>query len=132
METKELVVIGLELWKEDNDGELLHIFFLDKQLRDFLESTPLSDLDGVRQYLYQNGKNKKVQYIKTKILSNCVIYSFGLHIPYEKDGYGFLLSLFEDNSVELYYSRGVYHGRMSDKFYKNLNKKKRSRVPYVM
>ena len=123
-EKRELMMTGLELWKEDRDGEFLHIFFLDKQLKNFLENTPLSDLDGIRQYLYQNGKKKKIEYINTKIKTDCITYSFGLHIPYENDGYAFLLNLYDNNSVELYYSRGIYHGRTSDKFYKNLNKKK--------
>ncbi len=123
-ESRELIVSGLELWKEDNDGKFLHIFFLEKQLRDFLEETPLSDLDGIRQYLYQNGKNKEILYFNTNSKSNCVLYTFGLHIPYENDGYAFSLSLFEDNTIELYYSRGIYSGRVSDKFYKDLNRKK--------
>lgn len=122
-ESRELIVSGLELWKEDLGGELLHIFFLEKELRDFLERTPLSDLDGIRQYLYQNGSNKNLVYIKTNSKSNCVVYTFGLHIPYENDGYAFSLSLFEDNSIELYYCHGDYSGRVSDKFYKDLNRK---------
>jgi len=120
-ESRELLLSGLELWKEDSDGDFLHIFFLEKQLRDFLEKTPLSDLDSIRKYLYDNGINKNVVYFKTKNHTNCVIYTFGLHIPYETNGYAFSLSLFEDNSIELYFSHGTQHGRLSDKFYKDLN-----------
>lgn len=109
-ESRQLMISGLELWNEDCEGNLLHIFFLDKELRDFLETTPLSDLDGIRQYLYQNGKNKDIIYFNTKSKSNCVLYTFGLHIPYENDGYAFSLSLFDDNTLELFYSRGVYQG----------------------
>lgn len=122
LETRELVLSGLELWKEDSAGEFLHIFFLEKHLRDFLEKTPLSDLDGIRKYLYENGINKNVVYFKTKSQSKCVIYTFGLHIPYETNGYAFSLSLYEDNSIELFFSHGNQHGRLSDKFYKDLNK----------
>jgi len=122
-ETRDLLLSGLELWKEDSNGDFLHVFFLEKQLRDFLEKTPLSDLDGIRQYLYVNGINKNVIYFKTKSQSNCVIYTFGLHIPYETNGYAFSLSLYEYNSIELYFSHGKQHGRLSDKFYKDLNKK---------
>jgi len=123
VETRELVLSGLELWKEDSAGEFLHVFFLEKHLRDFLEKTPLSDLDGIRKYLYDNGINKNVVYFKTKSQSKCIIYTFGLHIPYETNGYAFSLSLYEDNSIELYFSHGKQHGRLSDKFYKDLNKK---------
>ncbi|HRZ27105.1 MAG TPA: hypothetical protein P5295_09885 [Spirochaetota bacterium] len=122
-ESRELLLTGWELWKEDSEGDFLHIFFLDKQLRDFLVKTPLSDLDSIRKYLYDNGINKTVVYFKTKSLSNCVIYTFGLHIPYETNGYALSLSLYEDNSIELYFSHGTQHGRLSDKFYSDLNRK---------
>lgn len=124
IESRELLLSGLELWKEDANGEFLHIFFIEKQLRDFLEKTPLSDLDGIRKYLYENGKNNNVLYFKTKSQSNCVIYTFGLHIPYETNGYAFSLTLYKDNSIELYFYHGKQHGRLSDKFYNDLNKKK--------
>ncbi|MFC2099028.1 hypothetical protein ACFLSP_04705 [Bacteroidota bacterium] len=123
-ETRDLILSGLELWKEDSMGDFLHIFFLEKQLRDFLEITPLSDLDGIRKYLYENGKNKNVVYFQTKTQSNCVIYTFGLHIPHETNGYAFSLSLDENDSMELYFSHGDKNGRLSDKFYSDLNKKK--------
>jgi len=123
-ETRDLILSGLELWKEDFKGDFLHVFFLEKQLRDFLEITPLSDLDGIRKYLYENGKNKNVVYFQTKSQSNCVIFTFGLHIPYETNGYAFSLSLDENDSMELYFSHGDKNGRLSDKFYKDLIKKK--------
>jgi hypothetical protein len=123
-ESRDLILSGLELWKEDFNGDFLHIFFLEKQLRDFLEITPLSDLDGIREYLYENGKNKNVIYFITKSQSNCVVYTFGLHIPYETNGYAFSLSLYENNSIELYFSHGLQNGRLSNKFYIDLKKKK--------
>jgi len=123
IESRELMVSGLELWKEDNQGDLLHIFFLEQQLRDFLENTPLSDLGGVSKYLNENGKHRKIIYFKIKSQANCVVYSFGLHIPYEKNGYAFSLSINEDSTVELYFSHGINHGRMSDKFYNELKNK---------
>jgi len=89
LETKELKLSGLELWKEDSNGDFLHIFFLDKQLRDFLENTPLSDLDGIRKYLYDNGKSKDVQYLKTKGQSRCVQYTYGYIYPMRPMGMHF-------------------------------------------
>ena len=123
-ESRDLILSGLELWKEDFNGDFLHIFFLEKQLRDFLEITPLSDLDGIREYLYENGKNKNVIYFKTKSQSNCVVYTFGLHTPFETNGYAFSLSLYENNSIELYFSHGLQNGRLSNKFYIDLKNKK--------
>ncbi len=129
-EYRDLIISGIELWKEDMMGEFLHIFFLEKHLRDFLEETPLSDLDGIREYLYQNGQNKTLEYFITKKQEKCVVYNYGLHIPYEKEGYAFSLTLMEDNSIELYWCQGNKNGRVSDKFYKDLidRKDKRSRT----
>lgn len=123
IESRDLIITGLELWREDSKGNLLHIFFLEKYLQNFLENTPLSDLEGIRKYLYDNGDKREIIYTKTKGKANCVNYSFGLHIPNEKNGYAFALSLFENNTIELYFSHGKNNGVLSDKFYTDLNKK---------
>jgi hypothetical protein len=124
IDKRGLFLSGLDLWGLDIKGELLHIFFLDRSLRDFLETTTLSDLDGLREFLYQNGIENNFTYFTTKQESKSVDYSFGLHIPYEKKGYAFQLSLFEDSTVELFFSHGQNSGRMSDKFYSELLTKK--------
>ncbi|WP_431608775.1 hypothetical protein [Chryseobacterium sp. 'Rf worker isolate 10'] len=123
LKKRDLLITGLELWSQDSKGELLHIFFLEKYLQDFLESTNLSDLDGIRKYLYDNGEKKQITYTKVKGSSNCVYYSFGLHIPNEKNGYAFALSLFDNDTLELYFSHGKNNGVLSDIFYTNLSKK---------
>lgn len=123
IQTRDLMVSGLELWWEDSKGDLLHIFFLEKYLQNFLENTSLSDLDGIRKYLYDNGEKKEITYTKTKGKAYCVYYSFALHIPNEKNGYAFALSLFENDTLELYFSHGKNNGCLSDKFYIDLNRK---------
>jgi len=123
-DSSQLMISGLDLWKEDLRGEFLHIFFLEKQLRDFLENTPLADLDGIRKYLYENGEETDVFYIKTSGKTKCVKYTFGLHIPYETNGYAFSLSLYENNTIELFFSHNEHiNGLTSDKFYKDQNGK---------
>jgi len=121
--SKQLIVSGWEMWRVDSKGELLHIFFVDKQLRDFLESTTLSDLEGIKHFLYENGQNRSVFHLYSNKQINHVVYQFALHIPYESEGYAFSLSVEEDGSLELYYSLGEHGGRMSDKFYVDVNKK---------
>jgi len=122
-ESRGLIVSGLELWRDDYKGELLHIFFLDKQLRDFLENTALSDLEGIKKFLYENGQSEDVIHLYSNEQSKLVVYSFALHLPYDTDGYAFSLSIENDGSVELYFSLGENGGRMSDKFYADVNKK---------
>jgi sulfur transfer complex TusBCD TusB component (DsrH family) len=122
-EERRLMISGLELWRKDSIGEILHIFFLDKQLRDFLEKTPLSDIDGIKKFLYENGQNTEVFHLYSKKTTQSVVYNFALHLPYEPDGYAFSLSIEEDGSVELYFSIGENNGLMADKFYADVNKK---------
>lgn len=122
-ELRGLTITGLELWRKDSKGELLHIFFLDKELRDFLEETSLSDLDGIKTFLYQNGKSNDVFHTYSNIQTEHIFYRYTLHLPYEADGYAFSLSIAEDGAVELYFSQGENAGRMSDKYYTELNKK---------
>jgi hypothetical protein len=123
-ESHELMIFGLELWKEDLKGNFLHIFFLEKHLQDFLENTPLADLDGIRKYLYENGEEKDIVYIKTSGRTKCVKYTFGLHIPYETNGYAFSLLLYENKAIELFFSHNEFiNGLTSDKFYIGQNSK---------
>ncbi|RDI11268.1 hypothetical protein [Flavobacterium sp. AG291] len=121
--SRQLIVSGLELWRQDSRGELLHIFFLDRQLRSFLESTPLSDLENIKKFLNEKGTSKDIFHIYSKIQSNRQVYQFALHLPYESEGYAFSLSLEDDNSVQLYFSLADNGGLMSDKFYSDVNKK---------
>jgi hypothetical protein len=123
-EERDLVLVGLQLWREDLDKELLHVFFLEKRLRDFLEGVPLSDLDGIKRYLYANGRNKRILFYKTRTQRDCVVYSYGLHIPYEKDGYAFTFNIYEDNNLEMFFSRGNQNGGLSDRSYSELLRKK--------
>ncbi|RVT75330.1 hypothetical protein EOD40_11235 [Flavobacterium sufflavum] len=122
-ESRGLIISGLELWRNDNKGMLLHIFFLDKHLRDFLEKVPLSDLEGIKKFLYEKGQSKDVIHLYSKEQKKSVVYKFALHLPYEADGLAFSLSLENDGSIELYYSLSENGGRMSDKFYAEVNKK---------
>lgn len=121
---RQMVISGLEMWYIDAKGELLHIFFQDRAICEFLEVTPLSDLEGVKKFLYANGQNKDVFHTYSNQKTNHVVYQFALHLPYESEGYAFSLSIQEDGSLELYYSLGQNGGIMSDKFYVDvLNKK---------
>lgn len=122
-ESRGLIISGLELWREDSKAELLHIFFLEKQLRDFLENTRLPDLEGIKRFLYENGELKDIFRYYSNIKSEHFTYKFALHLPNETEGYAFSLFIENDGSIEVYFSHGENGGRMSDKFYTDLNKK---------
>ncbi len=122
-ESRGLIISGLEMWREDAKGELLHIFFLDKQLRNFLEDTRLPDLEGIKRFLYENGHVRDIFRLYSNTKTEHFTYKFALHIPNEADGYAFSLVIEADGSIELYFSHGENGGRMSDKYYTNLIKK---------
>lgn len=122
-ESRGLVISGLELWREDSKGELLHIFFLEKQLRDFLEDTRLPDLEGIKRFLYENGEIKDIFRYYSNTKTEHFTNKFALHLPNEADGYAFSLVVEGDGSIELYFSHGQNGGRMSDKYYTDTNKK---------
>lgn len=122
-ESRSLMISGWDLWRNDSKGELLHIFFLDRELRSFLEATPLSDLDGIKSFLLQRGQKTQVNHFYANEIRETIVYKFALHIPFEGDGYAFSLSIEKDGSLELFYSCGKNNGRMSDKFYADLIKK---------
>ncbi|THD69620.1 hypothetical protein E7Z59_04645 [Robertkochia marina] len=121
--SKQLIVSGWEMWRMDAKGELLHVFFVDRDLQDFLENTTLSDLEGIKDFLLEQGHNRSVFHLYSNKQSKHIVFQFALHIPYESEGYAFSISVEEDGSIELYYSRAENGGRMSDKFYKDVNNK---------
>ncbi len=122
-EDRGLIISGLELWREDSKGELLHIFFLEKELRNFLEETKLPDLEGIKRFLYENGEIKDIFRYYSNTKTEHFTYKFALHLPNEAFGYAFSLVIEEDGSIELFFSHGENGGRMSDKFYSDLVKK---------
>jgi hypothetical protein len=122
-EERGLVISGLDLWRNDLTGDLLHIFFVDKHLRNFLEDTPLPDLEGIKKFLYKNGEIKDIFRVYSKTKTKHFIYQFALHVPNEANGCAFSLFIEEDGSLELYFSQGENGGRMADKYYIDLNKK---------
>lgn len=124
-ESRELIVTGFELWKEDLNMNFLHLYFLDRSLKDFLIKTKLTDsLDDLREHLYNDGKSKEVVYTRTGGKENCITYSYGIHIPSEKNGYGFMLQLFEDSRIELFFCHGDKFGMHSSSLYNQYNNSK--------
>ena len=106
-----------QLWFADAKKEMLHLFFMDASLRDLLETLPLDDLDGIKEYIAENGNSSEQDFLK---LDN---FYFGIHIPYENKyrGYAFHLMNNQDNQMILTWSNGEYSknsGWLSDENYK--------------
>lgn len=111
-----------DLFHEDANGRLLHLFFEDEHLKGFLESTRLADLDGIKRFLSMNGDKKTLIFMATNDKADCIQYSFGLHLPYEnkKEGYAFLITYNrKDDYIELVYSKGSKVNSLTDYHYKD-------------
>lgn len=109
------------LWFADSKKEMLHLFFEDKSLRDWLVNLPLADLAGIKAYLAENGIFTRQGTFK---LDN---FYFGIHIPYENTyrGYAFHLMNNQQNQMVLTWSSGENLGNVgwiSDESYKRLEK----------
>ncbi|WP_149914268.1 hypothetical protein [Sphingobacterium cavernae] len=123
LDMRSLTITGLDLWRDDSKGDLLHLFFLERELRHFLETTVLADLDSIKNYLYDNGQIRNITYIYSNEIKETFVFKFALHVPFDGEGYAFTLNIEDDGSLTLYYTFGKIYGLMSDKFYKEIIKK---------
>ena len=116
--------MGLDLWWDDYNKRFLHIFFIDSNLRSILQEISLKDLAGIKQYFYDNGIKKTVIYENTRQKMNYVSYSFGIHIPYETEGYAFQINIYENNVFELFFVQNGIYGILTETMLQNLLNKK--------
>lgn len=105
-EERQREILGTELWWADFKKETTHLFFVDKYLKDFLRETSLSDLEGVKRFLRDSGSSEEVSIIGSRERELITIYSFAIHVPYEKDGYAFSLGLDQSMKVTLLFCMG--------------------------
>jgi len=106
------------LWYSDASKKMLHLYFVDKDLRDFLENVPLADIEGIRKYIYENGLITEQENLEL------AYFPFGIHIPYENKykGYAFGLMNNEEKQMVLTWSIGKEAAWCSEKNYKELLK----------
>ena len=87
----------------DSEKKFLHLFFLDKALRDFLINLPIKDFDGLIQTIIEKGEE-----YESGIINNLggnfgtgektAHLDFGIHIPYENKYKGYAFSFhFNEN-----------------------------------
>lgn len=107
------------LWYSDATKKLLHIYFTDKSLKNFLENTSLTDLDGILKYIDENGFLSEQGILKLKY------FPFGIHIPYENKYKAFAFGLMNNqlNQMVLTWAVGDSGGWFSNYNYKQLKDK---------
>lgn len=115
-QNRQLGTFIWSLWYSDASKKMMHLYFIDKKLRDFLENVPLADLEGIVKYINDNGL------ITEQGLLKLSYYPFGIHIPYESKykGYAFGLMNNESKQIVLNWSVGKEGAWCSEKNYKEL------------
>lgn len=123
----------LDLWRLDAHKKFMHLYFKTKELRNFLADMRLADLDGIIEFLFESGETflfspsmDGVTSFGTVKKEKIQCYSFGIHVPYEKEskGYAFQLLYNERKELTLIWAVGQNEGWCSADNYKyNLQNK---------
>lgn len=115
------------LWYSDATKKMLHLYFIDSGLRKFLEEIPLIDLDGIKQYINDNGFFSKQGILELSYFPYCI------HVPYENKYKGFAFGLMNDADGHLVLNWAVEKGGAwcSEKNYKELQKVDTDEARYI-
>lgn len=116
--------LTLNLWLKDYKKEILHVWFEQKELRDFLRDViPLKDLEGIKQYLKEEGEKNKTNDEEINEKLEYVRYDIALHVPFETDGYTFSFAIMHDGTFSLLYSSDTGVGQMHESQYDEIKKR---------
>ncbi len=84
-----------EIWYHDYKRELLHVFFLDKALRDILQDMPIR-FDFLKEFVREHTQKEVMWSDIYRGNVECDTYCFAIHVPNEDNGYAFKLTLLDD------------------------------------
>ena len=70
-------------------GKVLHLYFMDKELRDFFSSVELIDYEDLKAYIIEHGNFYPIIDYNGIEQPAIIDFPFCIHIPYEKHGYAF-------------------------------------------
>ena len=101
---RQLNIFIWNLWYSDATQELLHLYFVDSSLKEFLENLPLADLEGISKYINENGFIKEYEGVNLKY------FPFGIHIPNENKYKAFAFGLTNNESNQMVLSWAVEKG----------------------
>lgn len=99
------ITLGVEfdLFENELAGNTVHIYFQEKFLKDYLKEMEVNDLQGISQYLLENGEAESIVLASSKTNDSFQAKSykiyFCLHIPDELDGYCFSVQCTENEYI---------------------------------
>jgi len=115
----------LDLWRLDVSKEFIHIYFKTKELKSFLSDLRLADIDGIVSFMFQHGDTHLLAASIDGVnpltkLDKVQSFSFGIHVPYEKEekGFAFQLVYINEKEIKLIWSVGQNQGWCSEATYK--------------
>ncbi|WP_020403868.1 hypothetical protein [Gracilimonas tropica] len=112
-------IAGFEMWFKDFSQETTHLYFVDRDLKYILREMKLTDLEGIKEYLLSVGEEKDVLIARINTEMTVVSYDFALHIPFEKYGYSFSMTLTEELELVLQLNDGNQTGAIpEDRYYR--------------
>ena len=107
--------LTLNFWRKDFNKEILHVWFEQKELRDFLrDDLPIKDMEGIKQYLKEEGEGRKTAVPGFDQELEWVRYDLALHVPYETDGYVFAFAIMHDGTFSLHYCSDTGVGQLHE------------------
>lgn len=107
-----------QLFIRDLRHELTHIYMRDAALLDFLKSIEIKDLDGIKKYIKDNGREvilNNDDYLED--LTTGINFGICLHIPKMSQGYVFAYSLYNvSDELRIFVNHGMdqYHISSND------------------
>lgn len=116
--------LTLNFWRKDYKKEILHVWFEQKELRDFLrDDLPIKDMEGIKQYLKEEGEEQRTADPELGKDLEWVRYDLALHIPYETDGYVFAFVILHDGTFALLYCSESGVGQLHESEYNVVKEK---------
>lgn len=125
-------ILIADMFLADTRKEFLHIYFVDKSLRDWLKDLPIKDFDTLMKFIVENGLETKAaitttfgQTFKTEIQT--MNFDFGIHIPFENKHRGYAFSFIvnpQDKKLVFVFSQGQDADYFTVDTYKDLLKEK--------
>lgn len=123
-EIRQSQYLTLNFWRKDHQKEILHVWFEQKELRNFLrDEVQIKDLEGIKQYLKDEGKEQKSASPEIGEDLEWVRYDIALHVPYETDGYVFSFVILHDGTFALLYSSDTGTGQLHESEYNQIKDK---------
>lgn len=111
-------ISSFEMWFKDFSQETTHLYFINRDLKYILRDMKLTDLEGIKEYLLKVGSKNDAFIARQNTEMTIVSYDFALHIPFEKHGYSFSITLTEELELVLQLNDGNNSGAIpEDRYY---------------